>query len=616
MLDHSQVLWIMPVESSEDSPFVQYHHFQSSHHRHHFLPCYTDDVRLVSGPDDLCLSSTAEHIAASAAAALSLDSNENLISTHSPPLINLSPNLSPSSESCVSPFYDFRETTRRRSVQDQHISGQPMQHSPQLISGYITTEDSGRKTESPARKRRKIGASLQDLAISSSPTPYVTRSITEPCLEVRGDRRRTLPARRASGERAQTPRPRRSQTSRRCARDRAPTSTTTATSDDRQVFQPLNPSHLHVAASPAFLARQIHPAMLSAQHPPSVLDHMEQVPMPGPVPVGPYVPVCATASPHHLGMCAPVPQIHMAGSAAVPSWSLTGLPVRLQSCTLPHCTLPHPIPQYLLSSHAPHQPPPPPQAHLPLPPHYAGLHHQHQLYHHQHQRHVQRTQEDDVRSVLTEQRGAGIYPLHPGFHHHHHHENAASAVASTHPSLSGHPHSLSHQISPPQQIMLQEPAVHPTAPDFYTYYARRPGTRRVRIQQQHYSPGFLLQFLAMLGSPPVPPYGRDLDSPEEVENYEALLSLAERLGEAKQKGLSKSDIEQLPAYRFSIEAARSESDQTSCVVCMCDFEAKQLLRVLPCSHEFHAKCVDKWLKTNRTCPICRQDATDTSCCTE
>lgn len=39
-------------------------------------------------------------------------------------------------------------------------------------------------------------------------------------------------------------------------------------------------------------------------------------------------------------------------------------------------------------------------------------------------------------------------------------------------------------------------------------------------------------------------------------------------------------------------------DQTSCVVCMCDFEVRQLLRVLPCSHEFHAKCVDKWLRVS------------------
>ncbi len=37
----------------------------------------------------------------------------------------------------------------------------------------------------------------------------------------------------------------------------------------------------------------------------------------------------------------------------------------------------------------------------------------------------------------------------------------------------------------------------------------------------------------------------------EPENYEALLNLAERLGEVKPKGLSKSDIEQLPSYRYS-----------------------------------------------------------------
>ena len=39
-----------------------------------------------------------------------------------------------------------------------------------------------------------------------------------------------------------------------------------------------------------------------------------------------------------------------------------------------------------------------------------------------------------------------------------------------------------------------------------------------------------------------------------------------------------------------------QNDQTVCVVCMCDFETRQVVRVLPCAHEFHAKCVDKWLK--------------------
>lgn len=96
------------------------------------------------------------------------------------------------------------------------------------------------------------------------------------------------------------------------------------------------------------------------------------------------------------------------------------------------------------------------------------------------------------------------------------------------------------------------------------------------------------------------------DSPE-AENYEALLSLAERLGEAKPRGLTKQEIDQLPSYKY--KGSNDESDQTMCVVCMCDFEMKQNLRVLPCSHEFHTRCVDKWLKTNRTCPICRRDST-------
>jgi len=127
-------------------------------------------------------------------------------------------------------------------------------------------------------------------------------------------------------------------------------------------------------------------------------------------------------------------------------------------------------------------------------------------------------------------------------------------------------------------------------------------------QVPHAYPGFLLNVLAMLSNPALHPELAANDV-NEAENYEALLSLAERLGEVKPKGLPKSDIEQLPSYRFSSEEGSSnQNDQTVCVVCMSDFETRQLVRVLPCSHEFHAKCVDKWLKTNRTCPICRGDA--------
>lgn len=110
--------------------------------------------------------------------------------------------------------------------------------------------------------------------------------------------------------------------------------------------------------------------------------------------------------------------------------------------------------------------------------------------------------------------------------------------------------------------------------------------------------GFLLHFLTML-NPPLSPFSQtELSSSDstETENYEALLNLAERLGEAKPRGLAKPEIEQLLSYKFNADT--HQGDQTSCVVCMCDFEARQMLRVLPCSHEFHAKCVDKWLRVS------------------
>ncbi|XP_075595102.1 E3 ubiquitin-protein ligase RNF38-like [Balearica regulorum gibbericeps] len=151
----------------------------------------------------------------------------------------------------------------------------------------------------------------------------------------------------------------------------------------------------------------------------------------------------------------------------------------------------------------------------------------------------------------------------------------------------------------------------------YPPFMPRRLTGRSRYQSQQpipprsYHPSLLPYVLSVLPVPPAvgPAFSFELDVEDgEVENYEALLNLAERLGEAKPRGLTKADIEQLPSYRFN--PSNHQSEQTLCVVCMCDFEARQLLRVLPCNHEFHAKCVDKWLKANRTCPICRADASE------
>ncbi|XP_042182086.1 RING finger protein 44-like isoform X2 [Oncorhynchus tshawytscha] len=186
---------------------------------------------------------------------------------------------------------------------------------------------------------------------------------------------------------------------------------------------------------------------------------------------------------------------------------------------------------------------------------------------------------------------------------------------------SSHHHPSALPPSVPLQYLPQEP-LHQEMPSFSVPYPhmlpRRVSGHRYRLQQPlpppppPYYPGFLPYFLSMLPVPPTavgPAISLDLDGDDvEMENYEALLNLAERLGEAKPRGITKADIEQLPSYRFNLD--NHQSEQTLCVVCFSDFECRQLLRVLPCNHEFHAKCVDKWLKTNRTCPICRADASE------
>ncbi|ESO00026.1 hypothetical protein HELRODRAFT_101303 [Helobdella robusta] len=128
-------------------------------------------------------------------------------------------------------------------------------------------------------------------------------------------------------------------------------------------------------------------------------------------------------------------------------------------------------------------------------------------------------------------------------------------------------------------------------------------------------PGFLLHFLAMLGRPSRPAHYRMnlinyYDETTDIDNYEALLNLADRIGEGKSRGLNQYDLDLLPTYQYNPGSDQSARNQTSCVVCMSEFELGHHLRSLPCAHEFHTACINKWLKVNRTCPICRADATE------
>jgi len=60
-------------------------------------------------------------------------------------------------------------------------------------------------------------------------------------------------------------------------------------------------------------------------------------------------------------------------------------------------------------------------------------------------------------------------------------------------------------------------------------------------------------------------------------------------------------LDRLPC-RFS---AGGDSEK-ECYICLSIFEAGDVVRILPCAHEFHSRCIDKWLlDVHRTCPCCR-----------
>lgn len=45
-----------------------------------------------------------------------------------------------------------------------------------------------------------------------------------------------------------------------------------------------------------------------------------------------------------------------------------------------------------------------------------------------------------------------------------------------------------------------------------------------------------------------------------------------------------------------------------CFICIDNYKENELKRTLPCcKHCFHKKCIDKWIKKNPSCPICRDN---------
>ncbi|KAL3737031.1 hypothetical protein ACJRO7_025885 [Eucalyptus globulus] len=68
-------------------------------------------------------------------------------------------------------------------------------------------------------------------------------------------------------------------------------------------------------------------------------------------------------------------------------------------------------------------------------------------------------------------------------------------------------------------------------------------------------------------------------------------------------GLTKELREMLPVIVYKESFSVNDSQ---CSVCLGDYESEDRLQQVPaCGHTFHMGCIDHWLATHTTCPLCR-----------
>ncbi|MCL7036110.1 hypothetical protein MKW94_016362 [Papaver nudicaule] len=57
-------------------------------------------------------------------------------------------------------------------------------------------------------------------------------------------------------------------------------------------------------------------------------------------------------------------------------------------------------------------------------------------------------------------------------------------------------------------------------------------------------------------------------------------------------------------------SAKAPEDELTCSVCLEQVNEGEIIRTLPCLHQFHSTCIDPWLRQQGTCPVCKFKANE------
>mmetsp|Transcript_14879 Transcript_14879/g.33216 ORF Transcript_14879/g.33216 Transcript_14879/m.33216 type:complete len:450 (-) Transcript_14879:1439-2788(-) len=99
----------------------------------------------------------------------------------------------------------------------------------------------------------------------------------------------------------------------------------------------------------------------------------------------------------------------------------------------------------------------------------------------------------------------------------------------------------------------------------------------------------------------------------DVDNmsYEQLLARYGDGTENQNRGATAGQIASLPTSVVNNAEQELPADHRQCSICLEKFEDGDKRKTLPCLHGFHDACIDRWLDTNASCPVCKHEIIDT-----
>nr|XP_023898502.1 E3 ubiquitin-protein ligase ATL6-like [Quercus suber]POE53153.1 e3 ubiquitin-protein ligase atl6 [Quercus suber] len=100
-------------------------------------------------------------------------------------------------------------------------------------------------------------------------------------------------------------------------------------------------------------------------------------------------------------------------------------------------------------------------------------------------------------------------------------------------------------------------------------------------------------------------YVRHCSQASSSSNSVRMRGLSRRAAAAR--GLDAAVIETFPTLVYSaVKGLKIGKGALECAVCLNEFEDDERLRLIPkCDHVFHPECIDAWLASHTTCPVCR-----------